>query len=425
MIRRSVCAIAAMLVLVPAAQAARRAPCVEGGKGPKCTFWDARVLFIADGDTIRVRVGGAVRNIRFTGLNAMELTRYSKYPSRRRGACHGLEATALVERYIRGSRWKVRLAAQKASSRTGKRLRRSVWVKVRGRWRDLSRIELQRGLALWLPNSDEDAHNREYGVLAQRALRAQKGLYDPDACGAGPDQDIPLSVSVNWDADGDDEANLEGEWVDVHNGGSRAIDVGGWWIRDSWLRYGAGHVPGFRIPAGTSIGAGQTLRLRVGCSGSGLHWCQKASAFENHGDGAYLFDPQGDLRASGVYPCYVACSDPLAGQVRLSVHPSRPESMTIANASGAPVDLGGHILKLHLGGRPDQFIFGYPFTFGTVVPPGGELTVDPGGSSDADTALVKHAGRGEFVLADGQGTVSLRTFDDLVTACETWGGGRC
>ena len=111
--------------------------------------------------------------------------------------------------------------------------------------------------------------------------------------------------------------------------------------------------------------------------------------------------------------------------MRVSAHPSRPESVTIANTTGDPVDLGGHVLKLHLSGRPDRFVFGYPFRFGTVIPPGGELTLDPGGSPGDDTALVKHAGRGEFVLADGKGTVSLRTFDDLVTACETWGGGRC
>ena len=66
--------------------AARRAPCAEGAKRPLCTFTDARAVFIADGDTIRVRLAGRIRTVRFTGLNAMELTRYSKYPGRRRGA---------------------------------------------------------------------------------------------------------------------------------------------------------------------------------------------------------------------------------------------------------------------------------------------------------------------------------------------------
>jgi endonuclease YncB( thermonuclease family) len=436
--RRGLIALAGALLAVTLAAdtaAARRAPCAEGAKRPLCTFTDARAVFIADGDTIRVRLAGRIKTIRFTGLNAMELTRYSKYPARRRGACHGLAATALVERAIKRSGWRVRLAAQKATSHSNKRLRRSVWVRQGDRWRDLAKLELQAGLALWLPNHIENAHNREYAVLAQRAAGARKGLYDPGACGAGPDQELPISVLVNWDADGSDARALDGEWIDIHNGGGRALRLGGWWVRDSWLRYGAGHVPGYRFPDATVVPAGETLRLRVGCGPSGAlaqHWCLKESAFENvtegfgtMGDGAYLFDPHGDLRASQIYPCLVACSDPLAGKVRLEVQPRRDESISVANTSGGPVDLGGHLVKLHNAGKPDQFVFGYPFRPGTVLEPGETLRLDPGGSPDDDTRLVRHVGRGPFVLADGKGVVSLRTTDDLVTSCTSWGTASC
>ena len=54
----------------------------------------------------------------------MELWRYSEYPARRRGACMGLEATALVDRAIKPSRGIVRLSAQDPGSHSGKRLRR-------------------------------------------------------------------------------------------------------------------------------------------------------------------------------------------------------------------------------------------------------------------------------------------------------------
>lgn len=436
--RRGLLALAvALLAATAAADAAhaRRAPCAEGTKRPLCTFQDARAVFIADGDTIRVRLAGRLQNVRFTGINAMELSRYSKYPSRRRGACHGLEATAFVERAIKRSGWRVRLAAQKLSSRAERRLRRSVWVKRGGRWRDLAKLELQAGLALWLPNHVENAHNREYAVLAQRAAAAGKALYDPDACGAGPDQDLPLSVTVNWDADGNDAQNLDGEWIDVHNAGGRDLRIGGWWLRDSYLRFGRDRVPGYRVPDGTVVPAGGTLRLRVGCgasSGLSQHWCLRESAFENvssgfgtMGDGAYLFDPQGDLRASQIYPCLVACSDPLAGKVRLDVQPRRDEAISVANTSGAPVDLGGHLVKLHNAGKPDQFVFGYPFRPGTVLQPGETLRIDPGGSPEDDTRLVRHLGRGPYVLADGKGVVSLRTSDDLVTRCTAWGSASC
>ena len=150
MLRGLVCAIGALLLLAPAAHGVRRAPCVEGSARPKCTFWDAKVKFIADGDTIRADVEAdgthAVKTIRFSGINAMELSRYSKYPSRRRGACHGLAATSLVERYIRGSKLaRAGGRAEGASSHSAARQRRSVWVKVRGRWRDLAKLELNAG----------------------------------------------------------------------------------------------------------------------------------------------------------------------------------------------------------------------------------------------------------------------------------------
>ena len=431
----------ALAIALPAAIAAadtagaERAPCAEGAKQPRCIVQDARAIFIADGDTIRVKLAGRTRNIRFTGINAMELSRYSKYPSRRRGACHGLEATAFVERAVKRSGWKVRLAAQELSSRAEQRLRRSVWVKQGGRWRDLAKLELQAGLALWLPNHVENAHNREYAVLAQRAAAAGKALYDPDGCGAGPDQDLPISVTVNWDADGNDAGNLDGEWVDVHNGGARELRLGGWWVRGSFLRFGHDRTPGYRLPSSTVVPAGETLRLRVGCGAAGAlvqHWCLKESAFENvssgfgtMGDGAYLFDPQGDLRASQIYPCLVACSDPLAGKVLLDVQPRRDESIAVANTSGGPVDLGGHLVKLHNAGKPDQFVFGYPFRPGTVLRPGETLRIDPGGSPDDDTRLERHLGRGPYVLADGKGVVSLRTTDDLVTSCAAWGPASC
>ena len=83
------------------------------------------------------------------------------------------------------------------------------------------------------------------------------------------------------------------------------------------------------------------------------------------------------------------------------------------------------MLKLHNAGNPDQFVFGYPFKPGTVLQPGETMVIDPGGDPGDDTRLLRHAGRGTFVLADGKGVVSLRTTDDLVTDCQVWGAASC
>lgn len=410
-----------VLLSFPATAAAEwRAPCTPGKPDrPTCTWWNAKVTFVADGDTVRAAVHGVgVRDIRFTGINAMELSVYSHRASRRRGDCHGVAATNLVDRLVSRTHGRVRLAAQSASSASGRRLRRSVWVQSGGRLVDVAALELQQGHALWLPNGVEFAHNREYATLAAQAAAAQRNLYDPDACGAGPDDDVPLTVTANWDADSNDERNLNGEWVDVRNRGARPVSLAGWFVRDSWLRRDAGRrEPGHVFGTGTVVGPGQTLRLRVGCGSDSVleqHWCQRGSVFENVtdtprnlGDGAYLFDPDGDLRASFIYPCLTGCADPAAGRVKLVAHPSRPEAMVVLNTSADPVDLSGHVLKYRNRGKANSYVFAKDL--GSVLEPGRSIRWTP----DTDR------------FADAGGVVELRTLDDVLTDCVSWGSFRC
>jgi endonuclease YncB( thermonuclease family) len=435
-------AVALATTAAPPADAARRAPCIPGTSGPLCHVWDAKVTFVADGDTIRVVLDGdrrrAVRTVRLTGINAMELRRYSSRASRRVGDCHAVAATALVERWIRRARGRVRLAAQDPASRSGGRLRRSVLLRVGGRWRDLGRIVMDQGLALWLPNRVESVHNEAYHRAADRAARGRRGLYDPAACGAGPDQDAPLRMSINWDADGSDAANVNGEWMRLRNLGARDVSLAGWWFRDSSLVMGAGRRPGFVFPAWARVPAGGELTLRVGCGPNDpaapgeLHWCRPAPIFENvvngptHlGDGGYLFDPQGDLRASFTYPCITLCSDPLLGRVRVAVHPTSPEFVAVTNVGDAPVDLDGHALKVHLGGRRDAFILSYVFGAGALIGPGETMQVRTQGSPAGDEPLLRHMGRPGPVLADRGNAVSLRSLTDVVIDCAAWGDGFC
>ena len=433
-----VLAVLPWLAAAPTSGAATRGPCLDDGTGPTCRFWTGKVTFVADGDTIDVDIDGdgtrAEKTVRFTGINAMELTRYSKYPSRRRGACHGLEATSVVERHIKRSGGVVRLAAQDQRSRTGKRLRRSVAVRVGGRWKDLGRILMEGGHALWLPNPVENAHNLEYHALAEQARAAGRNLYDPTFCGAGPSPEAQLKLSVHWDADGTDGKDLNGEWVDIRNTGATDVSLAGWWLRDSWLIYNARHVPGYEFPADAVVPAHGSLRLYVGCgtnSPQRQFWCQKSAVFENadskrhSGDGGYLFDFQGDLRASSIYPCVVACQDPLRGAVQLSVRPTTPESVTIRNVSAGTVDLTGYLVKLHLGGAADRFIFGHSLADGTLLAPGEDLSLWMQDAPDGDGPLARSLRRGAHVLADGGNAVSLRSDTDVQIACAAWGRARC
>jgi endonuclease YncB( thermonuclease family) len=440
----------AIAVLLPTPALARSSwtgPCLDGQKSPRCHFWKAEiakraggkpVAGVADGDTIRVKIagqGGAPKSIRIVGINAMELSRYSNIPGRRRGACHGLEATSLIEKYINRAHRVVRLGAQDPGSRSGHRLYRSVAVRLGGRWRDLGRIQLERGLALWLPNGREYAHNAQYRTLAEQAAAAQRGLYDPTSCGAGPSPEARIQMSVNWDAEGNDESNLNDEWVRLRNLGPADVPIGGWWVRDSFLRFGSGHAPGFRFPGSATIPAGGSIQLRAGCGKNttrDFYWCQRAAVFENvtygprdMGDGGYLFDPQGDLRVSMIYPCAVQCQDPLHGAVKLSAHPSSPEYFQLYNAGAAPVDLDGYLLKVSLASNPSVFTHNYYFGGNSAIGAGETLRLWLQGAASKSDRLDKYWGLPAYSLPDRRGRATLRTFTDVVNACDAWGGLSC
>ncbi|MDQ3850887.1 MAG: lamin tail domain-containing protein, partial [Actinomycetota bacterium] len=300
----------------------------------------------------------------------------------------------------------------------------------------VGRVLMARGLALWLPNPAEYAHNLEYRRLAEESAAAHRGLYDPSGCGAGPDADLPIDLLVNWDADGDDSANVNGEWVDIRNDGSRDLPLGGWRFRDSWQHYNRDHRPGFAFPAYARVPAGGLVRLHMGCGPNSpatpneLYWCRRRPVFENAGDqrtqmgdGGYLFDGRGNLRTSMIYPCSAGCEDPLAGRVRLSVHPTVPESIDLTNISAEAVDVDRHVLKLHT--RSGAAILTYPFGARTVLAPGQTLRVLTWGSSQRDLPLLRHIVGGGALLADSGNAVSLRTYTDVVVACTAWAAGRC
>ena len=310
-----------LLAAVPSPALAGRGSCLAGQPGgPTCTTWTGRVTFVNDGDTITVdfdRDRSRVRRrVRFTGINAMEQTVYAA--SARAGECHAVEATLRLSRLIRASGNRVRLAAQASSSISRNRLKRFIAVKVRGRWRDVGNILTAEGLALWLPQRIENAGNALYRANTQRAQALGLRLFSPTACGAGPSEASPLRLWVNWDADGSDSANPDGEWVRIANDDPvNAVSLAGWWLRDSSLRR-------YTFPPEAVIPPGGRLEVTVGRSGDELAqfaWGRGGPVFDNVttdgtelGDGAYLFDPLGNLRVAMIYPCGPRLPRPAAGR---------------------------------------------------------------------------------------------------------------
>ena len=408
-----------------AADAATRGQCLLRKSGPQCYVWTGKVTFIADGDTVYVDVNGDGSRTRFpvriTGMNAMEQTTYTSRASARRGECHAVEATARLEQLLRASKYKVRLLAQDPASRSQRRLRRSLAVKIRGRWVDVARTMLGEGHAIWLPNRRENAWNRDYSILQLRAQRAQLNLWDPDYCGAGPDEGRPIRLLVNWDADGDDGLDPNGEWVRITNlDPVNPLPLGGWWLRDSALRR-------LVLPSWAEVPPGGHITIYDGVGDdneSEFYWGLRQAAFENvtrdetaMGDGAYLFDPQGDLRVSQIYPCREGCADPNAGALQIEPKARGKETVRITNTGAAAIDLEPY----RLVSKP----YGYAFAPGSVVQPGETMTVRLYETDDEDSALIRHWGTNGPILNNGGDVVQLRRFDDVLVACTAWGSRSC
>jgi endonuclease YncB( thermonuclease family) len=417
-----VCGLA--LAAAPAAEA-RSGSCLVPGVKTKCSIWTGKVVYIADGDTVYVDLlhdgSDRVVTVRFTGINAMEQTVYSANPARRRGYCHAVEATNRLEQLIRRGRGVVRLAAIDASSASRKRWRRAVAVRIGGRWRDAQRILLSEGLAVWLPNAEEWIWNASYSTLAERAAAAHRGIWNPTACGRGPEDWARLQVTLNGDADGIDGENLNGEWVRIRNlDPTRPVRLGGWTVRDS--------APGgFRLPDWVTITPGEEVTVHVGAgedTWTELFMGLRRPIFENAtggghgvGDSALLLDPQGDVRAWTTYPCRLNCADPHQGALKVTADPAGRESVTVRNVGPTAVDLDGYRLW-----SPPHV---YAFPQGSVVGPGEALRVEVVGDPDEDTPLVKSWGKPGPILSDRGDVVRLTNLRGTELDCYAFGAATC
>jgi endonuclease YncB( thermonuclease family) len=420
-VRALVVTIVLVLGAGAAAQAAeaRTGSCLAPATGVTCHVWTGKVTFMGDGDTVYVDIAGDGRRsslpIRMTGINATEQTVYSNVASRRRGECHALEATARLEQLLRRNRFRVRLYSIDPASRSGKRLKRVVATKIRGRWRDVGRVLISEGHAVWLPGQREYAWNVDYALRAERAALKQRGIWNPTYCGPGPSDASPLKVTVNGDV-----SFLSDEWVRIRNlDPLNEVPLGGWWVRDSALNK-------FVFPEWATLPPGESLTLHVGegiDTWTEFFWQRRKPLFGNigpYGDGdtALLVDPQGDVRAWMSYPCVGDCTDPYQGLLKVTAKPRNREYVTVSNVGGVSVDLDGYRLQ-----SPP---YNYPFPLrDSILEPGEQMRIWTTGDPGEDTRLEKHWGEAGSILNDGGDKVRLSSLRGVVIDCYAYGTATC
>ncbi len=423
-VRLAALAFASGLILPASAAQAKGGACLpDYPHGAHCHVWTGKVTQVDDGDTLDASVPrdglGGVLRVRIIGIQAMELTSYRT--ASRAGDCHAVDATKRLEQLVRRSKGKIRVSALYTGSRSRGRRLRSIAVRRGKHWRDVGRILVSEGLALWWPGLAEDASNARYSLLSQKAAAAHKGLFDPEACGIGPNQGHPIGLWAQWDADGNDRDDVNGEYVKIRNYDlNNWLPLTGWYLRDSGLRR-------FTFPPGSAIPPNSSVTVYAGegeDAGTDFYWGLSAPVFENAskanpdiGDGAYLFDPRGNIRASMIYPCKVACSNPARGSIAISAQPKKDEYVTLTNTGGAPIDLEQYVLK--------SLPYSYAFAQGTTLAPGQTIRVHTQGDPSEDTATVKYWGMDRQILNNSGDVAELDAYNDVEIACTAYGSKSC
>jgi len=376
------------------------------------------VTSIDDGDSVVVKVDGdsssvAPVHIRNAGIQTMET-----------GTCHAAQATTAMTGLAKGKRVRLSIANPAASS-LGRPVRYvDAWNG--SAWADTQLPLLRAGHALTMPGAGGDTSRwRSYEVAGQEAAKARTNLWDNEFCGYGPSQPTPLKVWVNWDGNLDEARYPNQEWVRILNTSATTLSLRGWSLR-------TGAQDSFFFPSGAVVPAKSTATVYVGtgtATTTTFYWGQTKPKFPNttgstRGSGAYLYDAQGDVRAWSMYPCVYACSDPLAGTVRMTVRADAPgtdatnlngEYATFAPAGSSTVDLSYKVAT--------AFGHTYEFPKGSYVKPGEFLVLRIG--KGTSTRLTRYWGNTAPVLANGGGTVVLRTPENVRLACKAWGTGRC
>lgn len=380
-----------------AASYPKSGPCYAGSS-VTCHFDYATVDFssktesgVTDGDTINATifqdhgegVAGKTKIVRFIGINAMEMVVHKKDPAQAKGTCHAKEALMALYNAVQASddgshKNIVRLGSvtnnPTVSGNGTVRLRRNVNVWQNGGWYDIEAQEVGAGLALPDSLPDDYAWNKTYMTLSQRAARSGIGLFNTSSCNPGPSQSTPIKMWLKWDADGNDAQNSNDEWVRIRNNGATPLSIGGWHLRDSYNR--GEFSQGYEFPASAVIKAHSEVTLHAG-SGSDtatkFYWGLPDAPWENiypnvkqhRSDGAYLYDPSGvndatgyrdgDLRAWMQYPCYLHCTTPLDGKIKIVKVQSSglPEYVQIKNVSSKTVGLEGYMIWQN----PDSYTF--------------------------------------------------------------------
>ena len=247
---------------------------------------NALVLSVTDGDTVRVsRSGEAARSVRLIGINTPEMDE-----------CLGPESKKALEQLVDGK--EVVLVGDVADVDDYLRLLRYVYL-ADGTF--VNEVMVREGFALANEFPPNVAESETLSTAQEHAQREDLGLWAEDTCGE-PSKETLAITHVEYDAPGNDNDNLNGEWVDIENRGSTAADLTGWVLKDESATHR------FSFESGMVLEVGTKMRVFTGCgidivspSFAEIYWCGNGAVWNNGGDTAFLLDPEGNIHDEWSY----------------------------------------------------------------------------------------------------------------------------
>ena len=218
---------------------------------------------VIDGDTLILSDGEKVRLI---GINTPERDRY-----------YFGEAKDVLEVMVLGK--EIKLEKDVTNRDMYGRLLRYVYVK------DLFvNLEMiKRGFANTYTYPPDVKHTEEFLEAERNARLHEIGLWKKSKISS-------IKIDINYDAEGNDNKNLNGEYVAVKNIGTDTVDMGGWTVKDSGTNiyefYECILKPSFGIYLFSGNGKD---------TDSKFYWGSTKPVWNNDHDTLYLRDTQGLL----------------------------------------------------------------------------------------------------------------------------------
>ena len=236
----------------------------------------AVVVSVTDGDTIRVdHTGGSNDPLRLIGINTPES-----------GECYEVESTVALDSLVGGET--VIIVSDVSDRDQFGRLLRYVYLTDNTFVNEVM-VRQGYGIAREYP---PDTGQADLLTSAQvEAKSDQIGLWAPDACGAPVDANL-IITHIEADAPGNDNDDLNGEWVEITNQGSTVTDMTEWVLKDESATHR------YDFPNQFAMSRGSVIRVFTGCGTDttmGLYWCSEGAIWNNSGDTAFLLDPSGNI----------------------------------------------------------------------------------------------------------------------------------